>query len=57
MGKIPAHEITRPLAVLNARSFELKDSIHEDFNNTWDKLVFIDSDKGAVTIDKVAGKR
>lgn len=50
MGNIPAHEITRPLSVLNARSFELKDSFHENFNNIWGKLVSIDKENGIVTI-------
>jgi hypothetical protein len=50
MGSISAHEISRPSSVLNARSFELKDSFHENFNNLWGELVSIDKENGIVTI-------
>jgi hypothetical protein len=52
MGNIPAHEITQPLSFLNARSFQLKETFHEGFNNVWSKLVFFDKENGVVTINE-----
>lgn len=39
IGSVPSHEITRPMSLLNERSFALKASIHDAFDNEWGKLV------------------
>lgn len=56
MEDIPANEITQPLSVLNERAFLIKQSLHEEFSNTWKKLVCFDEEKNSVTIDNDLGK-
>lgn len=56
MENIPAHEITRPLAVLNERAFLIKKSIHEQFGHIWNTLVHFDEEKTSLTIDNALGK-
>ncbi|KFZ08067.1 hypothetical protein V502_09561 [Pseudogymnoascus sp. VKM F-4520 (FW-2644)] len=51
MENIPAHEITRPLSVLNERAFLVKKSIHEQFGHIWNTLVHFDEEMTSLTID------
>ncbi|KFY36495.1 hypothetical protein V494_05027 [Pseudogymnoascus sp. VKM F-4513 (FW-928)] len=51
MENIPAHEITRPLSVLNERAFLVKESIHEQFGHIWNTLVHFDEAMTSLTID------
>ncbi|OBT70515.1 hypothetical protein VE03_00141 [Pseudogymnoascus sp. 23342-1-I1] len=51
MENIPAHEITRPLAVLNERAFLVKESIHEQFGHIWNTLVHFDEEMTSLTVD------
>ena len=53
ISSIPAHEITRPLSLLNERSFGLKESIHDTFDNAWGKLVHFDPEAGRLTVNDV----
>ncbi|KFY26992.1 hypothetical protein V493_03754 [Pseudogymnoascus sp. VKM F-4281 (FW-2241)] len=48
---IPAHEITRPLSVLNERAFLIKKYIHEQFGHIWNTLVHFDEEMTSLTID------
>lgn len=56
MENIPAHEITRPLSVLNERAFLVKQSIHEQFGHIWNTLVHFDEGMTSLTIDNTIGK-
>ncbi|KFY63047.1 hypothetical protein V496_04240 [Pseudogymnoascus sp. VKM F-4515 (FW-2607)] len=51
MEDIPAHEITRPLSVLNERAFLVKESIHEQFGHIWNTLVHFNEEMTSLTID------
>lgn len=51
IGNVPAHQMTQPMAILNKRSYELKASIHDSFNNTWNELVHFNSLKGTLTVN------
>lgn len=55
MENIPAHEITRPLSVLNERAFLVKESIHEQFGHIWNTLVHFNEEMTSLTIDKTLG--
>ncbi|KFZ07668.1 hypothetical protein V501_06228 [Pseudogymnoascus sp. VKM F-4519 (FW-2642)] len=50
MENIPAHEITRPLSVLNERAFLIKESIHEQFGHIWNTLVHFDEEMTSLTV-------
>ncbi|KFY42584.1 hypothetical protein V495_04438 [Pseudogymnoascus sp. VKM F-4514 (FW-929)] len=52
MEHIPAHEITRPLSVLNERAFLVKKHIHEQFGHIWNTLVHFNEEMTSLTIDK-----
>lgn len=56
MENIPAHEITRPLSVLNERAFLVKKSIHEQFGHIWNTLVHFDEEMTSLTIDNTLGE-
>jgi hypothetical protein len=56
MEHIPAHEITRPLSVLNERAFLVKKHIHEQFGHIWNTLVHFNEEMTSLTIDKTLGK-
>lgn len=56
MENIPAHEITRPLSVLNERAFLIKKSIHEQFGHIWNTLVHFDEEMTSLRVDNTIGK-
>jgi hypothetical protein len=56
MENIPAHEITRPLSVLNERAFLIKESIHEQFGHIWNTLVHFDEEMTSLTVDNTISK-
>lgn len=51
IGNVPAHQMTQPMSLLNKRSYELKASIHDSFDNTWNELVHFDALKGSLTVN------
>jgi hypothetical protein len=56
MENIPAHEITRPLSVLNERAFLIKKSIHEQFGHIWNTLVHFNEEMTSLRVDNTIGK-
>jgi centromere/kinetochore protein ZW10 len=50
MDDIPASQRTKPLRVLDKRSFELKDTFHEGFSTIWARLVHFDKEATQLTI-------
>jgi protein transport protein DSL1/ZW10 len=55
---VPANGRTRAIRLLDDRAFDLRASIHEDFNAVWDALVHVEVDTGCITIDnELEGER
>lgn len=55
---IPANGRTRAIRLLDDRAFDLRASIHENFNAVWDALVHVEVDTGCITINnELEGER